>query len=74
MLRFSTSAIENKGYSIWGSEGGWTGNFADPPPIFLFFAIPFPCLYIVVCYSLPQKKVYTFVEPSTQNWEELDEK
>ncbi len=25
-------------------------------------------------YSLPQKKVYTFVEPSTQNWGGLDEK
>ncbi len=25
-------------------------------------------------YSLRQKKVYTFVEPSTQNWEGPDEK
>ncbi len=25
-------------------------------------------------YSLPQKKVYTFVEPSTQNWGGPDEK
>ncbi len=29
---------------------------------------------IQIVYSLPQKKVYTFVEPSTQNWGGPDEK
>ncbi len=56
-----------------------SSNFTFPDPICtkpktMFKLTTFPKVHYITAYSLPQKKVYTFVEPSTQNWGGLDEK
>ncbi len=56
------------------------GFWSDLPQKFKFFPnisfgeVSLPLDLLRVSYSLPQKKVYTFVELSTQNWGGPDER